>query len=140
MGVKGFPHNTHGFIVPGRELTELGFPLSVFVCGKTWTILRRVKRVNRHYKYHSLHYGETSSWTGGETGGGQGGDEQFGRHLWFTCRPPWLLQVHGPFGNSDGIGHCGSGGGLYPAFFHVYAIMQPGEKHLIALIESRYYH
>lgn len=117
----------------------MGFLLSLFVCGKIWIILR----VNLHYKYHSLHYGDASSRTGGDAGGGHGGDEQFGSRSSIqscTWRPPRLPQVCCCFGNNDGIGHCGSGGGLYPAFLHVHAIIQPGKKRFIALIESSLSH
>ncbi len=101
------------------------------------------QKVRLHYKHHSLHYGETSSRTEGDTDGGQDGDGQFGSHSStqrFTCGPPRQLQMCSCFGSSDGIGHCGSSGSFYPVFFHVHAIMQPGKKHIMAFIEGSYYH
>lgn len=145
-GCKGIPSTPTYFCFlfmrERRELTEFGIPTFSFCVWEDMGYIKEQK-VILHYKYHSLHYGETSSRTGGDTGGGQDGDGQFGSPSStrrFTCGSPWLLQVCGCFGSSDGIGHWGSSGDLYPIFFHVPANMQSGKKHLMALIESSYYH
>lgn len=120
------------FIAQGREVN--GIPTFVVLCGMTQTILR----TNFPYKIHSLHYGETPSRTGGETGGDKDGDGQLGRCSSiqrFTCRSQPLLQVYGCFGSSDGSDRCGSGFGLHLSFCHVYTIIQTGEKYPLALIE-----
>lgn len=117
----------------------MGFPFSLFV----WEDMNYIKQ-----QYSPLlgitfqHYGDVYSRTGEDTVGGHGGTQQFG--IWssiqrFTRQSAWLLQVCGCFGSNDGIDHFGSGVRLCTLLsFHPNAIMQPGKKHLIALIERIY--
>ncbi len=135
-GCEGIPSSLSVSILLWRGGVKTTWD-SHFLSLSAWEDMVYIKQqvVNLHCKYHSLPYGETSSRTGGDTCE----DDQFGQ--WsstqrFTCWLSGLLQVCGCFGNSDGIGHCSSGDCLFPAFFHVHAIVRPGEEHFLELIES----